>query len=150
MNYWKDMERICLDAATEAHKGQKRWSGQPYIVHPLAVALAISNSSPIARCAALLHDVLEDTTFTEKDLIDRGVDRNVVEVVKVLTRKKNQSYADYILSINKGKVDSFYGAEDAIKVKIADLTNNLEDKYSVLKPGHHRDKYELALYILKG
>ncbi len=57
--------------AEEAHRGQKRKSGEPYIVHPLNVAfiLAKMRMDPHTVAAGLLHDVLEDTRVTYKDLV---------------------------------------------------------------------------------
>ena len=58
--------------AAEKHKDQKRGSGEPYIIHPLNVAyiLASIGMDDNTLCAALLHDVVEDTDVTEKDLTD--------------------------------------------------------------------------------
>ena len=59
-----------FERAYEAHKGQKRLSGEPYIVHPLEVADILSGMrmDHITVAAALLHDVLEDTEVTKKEL----------------------------------------------------------------------------------
>lgn len=59
--------------AAEAHQHQKRLSGEPYITHPLAVATSIAawHMDADAVCAALLHDVIEDTGATKADLADR-------------------------------------------------------------------------------
>src|ERR671915_1493383 len=56
--------------AVEAHEGQKRASGEPYVTHPLAVAqvLAELGMDPAAIQAALLHDIPEDTVFSNADL----------------------------------------------------------------------------------
>ena len=58
--------------AAEKHKDQKRGSGEPYIIHPLNVAyiLASIGMDDNTLCAALLHDVVEDTDVTQKDLTD--------------------------------------------------------------------------------
>ena len=58
--------------ADEAHKDQKRRSGEPYIIHPLAVAtiLADMGMDTDSICAALLHDVVEDTPTTAKEIKD--------------------------------------------------------------------------------
>ena len=56
--------------ANEKHKGQKRSSGEPYIIHPLNVAyiLADIGLDDSTICAALLHDIVEDTDVTDKEL----------------------------------------------------------------------------------
>ena len=68
----KDHELIqrAFEIASEAHKGQKRASGEPYINHCLAVAqiLAEMHVPPVVIAAGLLHDTVEDTNLTLKDL----------------------------------------------------------------------------------
>ena len=101
--YIKKEESIALvtkayNIAYEAHKGQFRKSGDPYIQHPLEVAYLLTSihSSPQTVCAGLLHDVLEDTSVTKEELIDDfGVDiYNIVEGVtkigqlKYMTKEK--------------------------------------------------------------
>ena len=62
--------RKAYNLANEKHKDQKRGSGEPYIIHPLIVAyiLADIGLDDSTICAALLHDVVEDTDMTDKDL----------------------------------------------------------------------------------
>jgi guanosine-3',5'-bis(diphosphate) 3'-pyrophosphohydrolase len=59
--------------AKEAHEGQKRHTGEPYITHPVAVAtiLAQMRMDPPTIMAAILHDVIEDTYVEKQDLINR-------------------------------------------------------------------------------
>ena len=57
--------------ANQAHKGIKRRSGEPYIMHPIAVAKIVCNEIGLGStsiCAALLHDVVEDTDYTVEDI----------------------------------------------------------------------------------
>ena len=57
--------------ANQAHKGIKRRSGEPYIMHPIAVASIVCNEIGLGStsiCAALLHDVVEDTDYTVEDI----------------------------------------------------------------------------------
>ena len=59
--------RAAFDVADKAHGGQKRKSGEPYIIHPLAVAQIVAEELRLdseSIEAALLHDVLEDTDMT--------------------------------------------------------------------------------------
>jgi len=67
-----DLASVSLAAefATKAHKGQKRKSGQPYVVHPFGVALTITELrlDVPSVCAALLHDCVEDTSTTVEEL----------------------------------------------------------------------------------
>lgn len=65
-----DMVRRAYRVANEAHGNQTRLSGEPYIIHPLEVALnlAMLGLDPVTCAAGLLHDVLEDTKITRKEL----------------------------------------------------------------------------------
>jgi RelA/SpoT family (p)ppGpp synthetase len=76
-----------LDFALSAHEGQTRKSGEPYIVHPILVAAitaTISNDEMMVQ-AALLHDVVEDTPYELKDIIERFGD-DVAHMVEGLTK----------------------------------------------------------------
>ncbi len=76
-----------FELAMSSHEGQKRKSGEPYIVHPILVAVitaSISNDQTMVQ-AALLHDVVEDTSLTLEELrVDFGED--VAHMVKGLTK----------------------------------------------------------------
>tara|TARA_Y100000310_G_C20632346_1_gene789309 strand:- start:747 stop:1178 length:432 start_codon:yes stop_codon:yes gene_type:complete len=123
----------------EAHGGQKRWNGDDYVTHPIRVSDNMPNK--ITQDVALLHDVMEDTKVTFKDLLNKGVSQEIIEILQLLTRKKGQSYLEYIKEVEKSINNNVYAAT----VKIGDLEDNLID----LKKGHMRDKYELALYLLE-
>jgi len=102
-----------------AHKGQFRKDEvTPYIRHPEDVAKRVGGD-PIAIAAAWLHDVLEDSSFTLNDLLERGFPPEVVETVYILTHDRAVKYDDYIAIIAKHPV--------ARKVKIADIILNLND-----------------------
>jgi len=76
-----------LELSLEAHKGQTRKSGEPYIVHPILVAAItakISNDEMMVQ-AALLHDVVEDTSYTIEDL-EREFGDDVAHMVEGLTK----------------------------------------------------------------
>ncbi len=76
--------------AAKAHEGQFRSSGQPYIIHPLAVAKSLLElgMDTDSVCAALLHDVVEDTEATKKDIDDR-FGTTVGMLVEGVTKLKN-------------------------------------------------------------
>ena len=81
-----------------AHRGQFRISGEPYVSHPLAVAetLAHWRLDPQALCAALLHDVMEDTAITKAQIAEKfgKVTAELVDGVSKLDRLENQSYEE--------------------------------------------------------
>jgi len=76
-----------LEFAKEAHKGQYRKSGEPYIIHPILVAAitAYVTAEEEMVMAALLHDVAEDTSFTIEDIKSR-FGQNVADLVEGLTK----------------------------------------------------------------
>jgi len=65
--------KLAIEFATHAHEGQYRRSGEPYVTHPIAVALIIAEMKldHHAIIAALLHDVIEDTAYTKDDIANR-------------------------------------------------------------------------------
>lgn len=74
--------------ANQAHKGIKRRSGEPYIMHPIAVAKIVCNEIGLGStsiCAALLHDVVEDTDYTVED-IENIFGPKIAQIVDGLTK----------------------------------------------------------------
>lgn len=146
MNYYEKAHAI----ATEAHKEQKRWNGEPYITHPIRVAQLIikecegsmnSYRLDLIMAIAILHDVVEDTEITLMDLVG-DFPESVVLGVASLTRKNSESYDEFIERCGNG-------SEDAIKVKIADIEDNLRDLDKV-KNRQRYEKYKLSkLYLEK-
>ena len=69
-----DIDKIkkAFEIADKAHENQKRRSGEPYIIHPVAVAQILADMCMDADsvCAALLHDVVEDTVYTSEEIKD--------------------------------------------------------------------------------
>ena len=104
-----DMSKIisAYEFAAKAHEGQKRSSGQDYIIHPLAVAYILLElgMDTDTICAALLHDVVEDTPATLDDLKKRfGQDvamlvDGVTKLSKIPTNTKEEQQAENIRKI---------------------------------------------------
>lgn len=89
-NHRKKVEIIvrAFEFAKEAHKGIRRRSGEPYILHPIAVAKIASQEIGLGStsiCAALLHDVVEDTEFTVED-IEQHFGKKIAQLVSGLTK----------------------------------------------------------------
>ncbi len=107
-----------LRLAIDAHEGATDLDGLPVILHPLTVGLAGRNRQEMI--AGFLHDVVEDTDLTFDDLLERGVDTEIVDALRLLTHDKQQmSYTDYVECIATS------GNQTALHVKLNDLTHNL-------------------------
>ena len=109
---------LAKEIAFEAHDGQFRKNGDPYIKHVSLVVSKIKDDKG-AQVVAWLHDVLEDSGWTEKDLLKKGVSKEHVSIVLILTKKREQRYEDYIKNVSKSSI--------ATRVKIADIISNLSD-----------------------
>ena len=137
--------RLALQIAEEAHRGQTDSAGFPYILHPILVAE--QQKIEAAVVAALLHDVCEDCGITLKELLDRGVPKEAVEAVRLLTHRKGVPYLDYIRAMRSNKI--------AVAVKLADLDMNLEPARLEMCPKERKERlkkksdiYRRALRIL--
>lgn len=105
-----------LRLAYAAHHGQTDKSGQPYIFHPYHLAEQMTDE--ISTCAALLHDVVEDTAVTIEEL-EQEFPKEVTGVLRLLTHEKGTDYFDYVRAIKGNPV--------AVKVKLADLAHNSDE-----------------------
>ena len=84
----KKLIRLAFETAVDAHKEQRRKSGEPYILHPIAVAQIVADQIGLGAtsiAAALLHDVVEDTSLTLAD-IELMFGKNVAKIVDGLTK----------------------------------------------------------------
>lgn len=82
--------------AREAHRGARRLSGEPYILHPIAVARIVISELGLGStsiCAALLHDVVEDTEYTTED-IERHFGPKIAGIVEGLTKISGGIFGD--------------------------------------------------------
>ena len=147
-NHRKKVEIIkrAYSFAKEAHKGIRRRSGEPYILHPIAVAKIVSQEIGLGStsiCSALLHDVVEDTDMTLEEL-EKLFPPAVTEGVRLMTHDDSTDYFDYVRRI-KGTV--------AEPVKRADIAHNsdLSRMDTVTEKDLLRiEKYKKALRILDG
>ena len=134
----EDMERIhaAFELAREAHAPQKRKTGEPYILHPIAVANIAAEelmlgANPVIAC--FLHDVVEDTPYTIEDIRERFGD-DVAFLVRVVTKKPTHDYElskqldNYRQLLNSMQYDI-----RAILVKLADRLHNMRTLAS-MKP----------------
>lgn len=121
-----DIERIkaAFELAREAHSKQFRKSGEPYILHPIAVARIIAvelelGANPIM--AAFLHDVVEDTDYTIEDIRQRFGD-DVAFLVGVVTKKKKEHYE------RSKQVDNYQQILESVQYDVRALLIKLADR----------------------
>ncbi|MFA5766815.1 MAG: HD domain-containing protein [Candidatus Paceibacterota bacterium] len=115
--------------ARTAHQGQfRKYTGEPYIVHPEAVANIVASvtDDPVMLAAAWLHDVVEDTNVTI-DMIEAGFGPEIASVVADVTNitKKSDGNRQYRKGIER---QHLAGASPKAKtVKLADILHNVPD-----------------------
>jgi len=110
--------KTAMKIVFDAHKAGFDKGKMSYIYHPIHLAEQMETETQI--CAALLHDVVEDSNWTLNRLRFRGISEEVIDIVRLLTHNKGEPYADYIATI-KHSLNT-----DAIKIKIADLEHNMD------------------------
>ena len=102
--------------ACEAHQGQSSINGEPYILHPLR--LLIKAKSNEERIIAILHDVIEKTNISLADLKNKGFNQNIISSIDSLSRRKSESYIEYIERLMQNKI--------SVKIKLLDLADNIK------------------------
>ena len=129
----KEEKKIIKDSliiAYNAHEGQLRKSGEPYIYHPLGVAKIVAHNIGLdsdSIAAALLHDVVEDTKLTIKD-INKAVGNNIGKIVDGLTKisilRKNKDYSVQAENYRRMLL-TLHNDIRVILIKIADRLHNM-------------------------
>ncbi len=122
----EDMQRIkdAFELAREAHKKQFRKSGEPYILHPIAVARIVAEELELGAnpiIAAFLHDVVEDTDYTLEDIRKRFGD-DVAFLVGVVTKKKKDRYE------RSKQVDNYQQILESVQFDVRALLIKLADR----------------------
>ena len=122
----EDLQRIkdAYALAEQAHEGQKRKTGQPYIIHPIAVANIAAEELELDAntvIAAFLHDVVEDTPYTVEDIRARFGD-DVAFLVDAVTKRKKEKYK------NTKQVDNYKQILDSVHYDIRALLVKLSDR----------------------
>lgn len=131
--------------AAMAHCGQVYPSpnGEPYILHLLRVMLQLDSSRE--QIVAMLHDLVEDTSYGLNDLRDRGYDEEIITSLDCLMHCPGEPYDDYIRRVAVDPV--------ARRVKLADLGDNLANNRRLQPSDEVRERiarYERALARLSG
>ena len=141
------------EIAEEAHNGVQRESGEPYIIHPLHVAqnlldLEIYDKDTI--CAALLHDVVEDTTVTLED-IEKALGKTVSELVDGVTKMRRMNFTTKQAqnSANTRKIVTSMNKDmRVILIKLADRLHNMRTlQYKKREKQVANAKETMELYV---
>lgn len=137
--------------ANQAHKGIKRRSGEPYIMHPIAVAKIVCNEIGLGStsiCAALLHDVVEDTDYTVED-IENIFGPKIAQIVDGLTKISGGIFGDRASAQAENFKKLLLTMSDDIRViliKMADRLHNMRTLGSMLPNKQYKIAGE-TLYI---
>ncbi len=124
-----NLERA-IEIATEAHEGQTRFDGSPYIQHPLRVMRTVENQghSKRVQIVGVLHDTVEDSDWTFEMLQDEGFEKDVIYPLELLTKEQpnrelteQEKLFEYELYLQRLSVNACARA-----VKKADLFDNLD------------------------
>ena len=146
----RELDMVCkaYAFANEAHKNVRRRSGEPYMLHPIAVAQIVVDDIGLGYksiCAALLHDVVEDTDYTVDDIRDRFGDK-VASLVDGLTKIKNVlDNENSDLSARSLQAENFkrilLTLNDDPRVVLIKLADRLHNCRTIeFMPEHKRDK----------
>lgn len=141
---YTELTNKALRFAYNAHHGQLDYNGIPYIFHPIHLAEQMDDE--ISCCAALLHDVVEDTPVTFEEL-SREFPQEIVSIVRLLTHEdtaegNNADYFSYLQPIKANPI--------AKKVKLADIAHNSDQSRCVgsdlseERLAYWKDKYTRA------
>lgn len=132
-----------FNLAKKAHQGARRRSGEPYILHPIAVAKIVSGEMGLGStsiCSALLHDVVEDTDYTVED-IETMFGRKIAVIVDGLTKIAGGVFAEQA----SGQAENFRKllltmSEDirVVLIKIADRLHNMRTLASMPTAKQHK------------
>lgn len=130
-----NLDKVILIAKI-AHRGQFRFDKvTPYFTHCEAVANSLSDNTE--KIIGYLHDVLEDTIFTENDLLRQRISKENIKYLHILNKNNYNSYAEYLKEVKKYPITK--------DVKIADINHNMNDKPSK----RQKQKYFNSLMFLK-
>ncbi len=127
-NAWWEFE-TAYNKAEELHRDQKRFSGAPYIVHPISVALTLAELGMDAATikAGLLHDTVEDTSYT-RDQLKHDFGEEVMQLVEAVTKIDKYEYSSKVERQAENWRKMLIATANDVRViviKLADRLNNL-------------------------
>ncbi|MCR5797169.1 MAG: bifunctional (p)ppGpp synthetase/guanosine-3',5'-bis(diphosphate) 3'-pyrophosphohydrolase [Eubacterium sp.] len=139
-----DMVARAYELAKEAHKGQKRKSGEPYLIHPVCVAIILTQiqMDTEAIVGGLLHDVIEDTEFSEQDIVEM-FSKEIAILVEGVTKLTQLNYSADKLDVQAENLRKMFlaMAKDirVIIIKLADRLHNMRT-LEFMKPEKQKEK----------
>ena len=139
----KKLIRLAFDTAVDAHKNQRRKSGEPYVFHPISVAKIVADEiglDSISIASALLHDVIEDSNYSIDD-IKKTFGSTISKIVYGLTKISNlkkDSYDSFQAENFRKMLLTLNDDVRVIIIKIADRLHNMKTLYSL--PKQKREK----------
>lgn len=136
------MTKKALKLCFNAHKDQLDKSGLPYVFHPFHLADQMNDEN--TTIVALLHDIVEDTDYTLKDLCEMGFNEEVLGAIELMTHGDDVPYMDYVAKIKENPI--------AKKVKLADLRHNSDiTRLDTItqKDLDRAEKYKKAILLLE-
>ena len=161
-----ELVRKAYEFAALAHKDARRKSGEPYIFHPIAVAIIVAKEIGMGTTSivsALLHDVVEDTEYTEEYICEQYGPK-VARVVKGLTKLEGIDFQNSIESIQAENYRKIVNTmSDDIRVILLKLADRLHNMRTLESMAHHKQlkiasetlsfyaplAYRLGLYDVK-
>ncbi|MBQ9268952.1 MAG: GTP pyrophosphokinase [Oscillospiraceae bacterium] len=139
---YTELTKKALKLCYAAHRDQMDKSGMPYVFHPFHLAEQMEDE--ITTAVALLHDVVEDTSYTLCDLETMGFPPQVLEAVGMMTHDPAVPYLEYVAKLKGNPV--------ARTVKLADLRHNSDlSRLDTVdeKVLRRVEKYKQAIRILE-
>ena len=141
-----DVVQKAFDFANEAHKGVRRRSGEPYIIHPIEVAKIVVSDIGLGYksiVAALLHDVVEDTEYTSEDIRNLFGDK-IASLVEGLTKIKTVLDNEDKAQTKSIQAENFkrilLTLNDDVRVVLIKLADRLHNCRTIeFMPEHKRD-----------
>lgn len=128
--------------AANLHANQHDKIGEPYILHPIRVMLAMCTL--VERTVAILHDVLEDTKATPRYLLRQGYPKRIVQAIQSVSKNEGETYQQFL---ERAAIDPI-----GLKVKIADMRDNMSPirQYSLPpdKKNYLHKKYQKGIKFL--
>lgn len=143
----QELFETAIRLASDKHSLQEK-KGMPYILHPLRIMISVQKEWQEMKCqdkywdmctAAVLHGIIEDTNTTFEELSVHGFSQEVINIINILTKQKEETYIDYIQRICESNNRS------ALIIKMADLRDDI-DMYRSQKPLTEANKRQLQYY----